>query len=125
MIVRVQRHGARALSLIVDVLHQINDAQVAMVRALGEQARQLLRVARLAHLVVEHEQVGLVWADRVVEALAPAMHELDVRVKRAKRLIALLPLAVHPDQARRERLDQSIFEHLSHKARFPTASWPR
>ena len=79
-----------------------------MVRALREQSRQLLRVARLAHLVVEHNQVGLVWADRVVEALAPAMHQLDVRVERAHCFIVLLPLAVHPDQARRKGLDQSI-----------------
>ena len=79
-----------------------------MMRALGEQQRLLLRVARLAHLVVEHEQVGLVWADRVVEALTPPMHELDVRVERAQRLIVFLPLAVHLDQARWERLDQSI-----------------
>ena len=79
-----------------------------MVRALRYQARQLLRVARLAHLVIDHKQVGIVWADRVVEALAPAMHELKVRVKCAERLIVLLPFAVHPDQACWERLYQSI-----------------
>ena len=96
-----------------------------MMRALGDQACQLLRVARLAHLVVEHEQVGLVWADRVVEALTPAVNELDVRIERTQRLVVLLPLTVHPDEAHWERLDQSVLEHLSHEARFSTASWAR
>ena len=55
LVVRVQRHGARTLALIIDVLHEVNHCEIAMVRALREQACQLFRVARIAHLVVEHQ----------------------------------------------------------------------
>ena len=122
MVMRIERHGARALSLVIDVLHQVDDAQIAVVRALGEQPRQLLRVTCLAHLIVEHEQIRLARADQVVQALPLPMHNLNVRVGRTQRLIVILPLAVHPNQARGERLNQSVLEHLSQKARLITAN---
>ena len=53
------------------------------------------------------------------------MHKLNVWVERTQRFIVLLPLAVHPDQERWERLNQSALEHLSYEARFSTASWTR
>ena len=64
-----------------------------------------LGVAEKAFLVIEHKQIGLVGANQVIEAFAPAVHKFDVEIKRAQRFIVFLPLAILLDKAREKPLD--------------------
>ena len=46
-------------------------------------------------------------------------------IQRTQRLVILLPLTVHPEDARRERDNESVLKYMAHEARFSASSRAR